>query len=242
MLDKKNYFPKKLLLVKGENFFNYGILLLPSLLPISLILLFISLRTLELESPSGGNPELYSSPAESIALEYCWSICSGSLKSEQVISNFAAISLNQIPGDPDSIKGNKVRGVYWTKPDSTGVEVSRDVSIDESKYTEFVKDFQHTYFKEVYDELSKKYKLGRVRLLLKEPRSTLSWHRDPEPRLHIPIYTNPGAIMVIDKVAQHMPADGSVWVTNNLKYHNAFNGGEENRVHLVACVLDYKFN
>ena len=61
-------------------------------------------------------------------------------------------------------------------------------------------------------------------------------------RLHIPIYTNPGSIMVIDKSAQHMPADGSDWVTNNLKYHNAFNGGEENRVHLVACVLDYKFN
>ena len=158
------------------------------------------------------------------------------------IPHFAAISLNQIPGDPDSIKGNKVRGVYWTKPDSTGVEVSRDVSIDESKYTEFVKDFENTYFKYVYDELSKIYKLGRVRLLLKEPRSTLSWHRDPEPRLHIPIYTNPGAIMVIDKSAHHMPADGSVWVTNNLKYHNAFNGGEENRVHLVACVLDYNFN
>ena len=158
------------------------------------------------------------------------------------IPHFAAISLNQIPGDPDSIKGNKIRGVYWTKPDSSGKEVSRDVAIEEEKYTEFVKDFEHTYFKEVYDELSKKYKLGRVRLLLKEPRSTLSWHRDPEPRLHIPIYTNPGAIMVIDKAAHHMPADGSVWVTNNLKYHNAFNGGEENRVHLVACVLDYKFN
>ena len=158
------------------------------------------------------------------------------------IPHFAGISLNQIPGDPDSIKGNKVRGVYWTKPDSTGVEVSRDVSIDESKYTEFVKDFEHTYFKHVYDELSKKYKLGRVRILLKEPRSTLSWHRDPEPRLHIPIITNPGCLMVIDNVAKHMPADGSVWVTNNTKYHNAFNGGEENRIHLVACVLDYKFN
>ena len=158
------------------------------------------------------------------------------------IPHFAAISLNQIPGDPDSIKGNKIRGVYWTKPDSSGKEVSRDVAIEEEKYTEFVKDFEHTYFKEVYDELSKKYKLGRTRLLLKEPRSTLSWHRDPEPRLHIPIYTNPGAIMVVDKVAQHMPADGSVWITNNTKYHNFFNGGEENRVHLVACVLDYKFN
>ena len=158
------------------------------------------------------------------------------------IPHFAGISLNQIPGDPDSIKGTKLRGVYWTKPDSTGKEVSRDVAIQEEKYTEFVKDFEHTYFKEVYDELTTKYKLGRTRLLLKEPRSTFSWHRDPEPRLHIPIYTNPGAIMVVDKVAQHMPADGSVWITNNTKYHNAFNGGEQNRVHLVACVLDYNFN
>ncbi len=158
------------------------------------------------------------------------------------IPHFAGISLNQIPGDPESIKGNKVRGIFWTKPDASGKEVSRDVIIDESKYTEIVKDFENTYFNEVYNELKKNYKLGRFRLLLKEPRSTLSWHRDPEPRLHIPIYTNPGAIMVIDNVAKHMPADGSVWVTNNLKYHNAFNGGEENRVHLVACVLDYKFS
>ena len=158
------------------------------------------------------------------------------------IPHFAGIPLNQIPGDPDSIKGNNVRGIYWTKPDSTGVEVQRESKIDEHKYTEFVDDFKNTYFKEVYDQLTKKYKLGRMRLLLKEPRSTLSWHRDPEPRLHIPIYTNPGAIMVVDNVAKHMPADGSVWITNNTKYHNAFNGGEENRVHLVACVLNYKFN
>ena len=158
------------------------------------------------------------------------------------IPHFAGIPLNQIPGDPDSVKGNNVRGIYWTKPDSTGVEVQRESKIDEHKYTEFVDDFKNTYFKEVYDQLTKKYKLGRMRLLLKEPRSTLSWHRDPEPRLHIPIYTNPGAIMVVDNVAKHMPADGSVWSPNNTKYHNAFNGGEENRVHLVACVLNYKFN
>ena len=158
------------------------------------------------------------------------------------IPHFAGISLNQIPNDPESIKGHNIRGVFWTKPDSSGKEVQRDQMIDESKYTEFVEDFKNTYFKEVYDELSKKYKLGRVRLLLKEPRSTLSWHRDPEPRLHIPIFTNPGSMMVIEDRAKHMPADGGVWITNNVKYHNAFNGGEENRVHLVACVLDYKFN
>lgn len=158
------------------------------------------------------------------------------------IPHFAGIPLNQIPNDSDSIKGNKVRGIYWTKPNSSGEEVTRDVNVEESKYTQFVEEFKNTYFKEVYNELQKSYRLGRVRLLLKEPRSTLSWHRDPEPRLHIPIYTNPGCIMVIDEIAKHMPADGSVWITNNTKYHNAFNGGEKNRVHLVACVLDYKFN
>jgi len=157
------------------------------------------------------------------------------------ITNFAAICLNQIPGKPDSIEGSKARGFYWTKPDHSGKEVARDVDLDESLYTEFIKDFEHTYFKDVYKELSSKYKLGRVRILLKEPRSTLSWHRDPEPRLHIPIITNPGCLMVIENVAKHLPADGSVYITNNVKYHNAFNGGEENRIHLVACLTDYKF-
>ena len=158
------------------------------------------------------------------------------------VSHFGAICLTRKPGDPDSVKGSKARGIYWTKPDKSGKEVSRDVNIDEAEYSEFIPDYENTYFKEVFDTLSSKYKLGRVRILLKEPRSTLSWHRDPEPRLHIPIITNPGCLMVIDNVAKHMPADGSVWITNNTKYHNAFNGGEENRIHLVACVLDYKFN
>ena len=153
-----------------------------------------------------------------------------------------AICLTQIPGDPNSITGGNVRGLYWTRPDSTGVEVMREERIEEKKYSEFVKLFEDTYFKEVYDILSSKFKLGRVRILLKEPRTTLSWHRDPEPRLHIPIITNPGCLQVIENVAKHLPADGSVWITNNTKYHNAFNGGEENRVHLVACLTDYKFN
>ena len=157
------------------------------------------------------------------------------------ITNFAAICLNQIPGNPESIQGNNARGVYWTKPDSSGKETIRDKILDESLYSEFVKDFEHTYFREVYDILSKKFKLGRVRILLKEPRSTLSWHRDPEPRLHIPIITNPGCMMVIENMAKHLPANGSVYITNNVKYHNAFNGGEENRVHLVACLTDYRF-
>ena len=158
------------------------------------------------------------------------------------ITHFGAIPLNRIPNDQNSIEGNNVRGKYWTIADESGKEVARDIDIDESKYTELVPEFEDTYFKEVYETLKSKFKLGRVRLLLKEPRSTLSWHKDPEPRLHIPIVTNKGCMMVIENVAKHMPADGSVTITNNTKFHNFFNGGEQARVHLVACVLEDPFN
>jgi len=157
------------------------------------------------------------------------------------VTHFGAISVNQIPNDENSIKGNNVRGKYWTIADDTGKEVSRDVDIDESKYTQLVPEFEKTYFKEVYEALRTRFKLGRVRLLLKEPRSTLSWHKDPECRLHVPIITNKGCSMVIENVAKHLPADGKVWITNNTKYHNFFNGGEQARIHLVACVLESPF-
>ena len=157
------------------------------------------------------------------------------------VTHFGAIPINQIPNDTSSISGNNIRGKYWTIADETGKEVARDIDIDESKYTQLVPEFEKTYFKEVYETLCKKFKLGRVRLLLKEPRSTLSWHKDPECRLHVPIITNKGCSMVIENVAKHLPADGKVWITNNTKYHNFFNGGEQARIHLVACVLESPF-
>jgi hypothetical protein len=157
------------------------------------------------------------------------------------VTHFGAIPINQIPNDKSSITGNNIRGKYWTIADDTGKEVSRDIDIDESKYTQLVPEFEKTYFKEVFETLKERFKLGRVRLLLKEPRSTLSWHKDPECRLHVPIITNKGCSMVIENVAKHLPADGKVWITNNTKYHNFFNGGEQARIHLVACVLDSPF-
>ncbi len=121
------------------------------------------------------------------------------------VTHFGAISLNQIPNDKSSIEGNNIRGKYWTIADETGKEVSRDVDIDESKYTQLIPEFENTYFKEVYDTLSKRFS------------------------------------MVIENVAKHLPADGKVWITNNTKYHNFFNGGEQARIHLVACVLESPF-
>tara|TARA_B100000700_G_scaffold156589_1_gene173824 strand:- start:61 stop:657 length:597 start_codon:yes stop_codon:yes gene_type:complete len=157
------------------------------------------------------------------------------------VTHFGAIPVNQIPNDENSTNGNNIRGKYWTIADDTGKEVVRDIDIDESKYTQLVPEFEKTYFEDVFEALNSRFKLGRVRLLLKEPRSTLSWHKDPECRLHVPIITNKGCSMVIENVAKHLPADGNVWITNNTKYHNFFNGGEQARIHLVACVLESPF-
>ena len=54
------------------------------------------------------------------------------------VTHFGAIAINQIPNDENSIKGNNIRGKYWTIADDTGKEVARDIDIDESKYTQLV--------------------------------------------------------------------------------------------------------
>ena len=152
------------------------------------------------------------------------------------VSHIDSIALNKIPGNEESTKGKYSWGLYWTKPDSSGKEVARANYINENNFTEFLPELENKYFKHVYDQLSQRFKLGRTRILKKGPRSTLSWHKDPEPRLHIPIITNPGCRLVVEDRAFHLPADGSVWVVNAKKYHNFFNGGEEDRIHLVATL------
>ena len=152
--------------------------------------------------------------------------------------DFNAICINRKPGDPTSVTGGNVRGKYWTYPENDIDEEERLPYVDEAAYTEICPEFAGTYTESVYNELSKHWKLGRVRFLMKPPRSCLSWHRDPERRLHIPITTNRGNKMIVEDRAYYMPADGTVYIVDNTKYHNFFNGSEKNRVHLVATVVE----
>ena len=163
----------------------------------------------------------------------------GFKKDDKSLVDFNAICVNRIPGDENSITGGNIRGLYWTYPDTTNYEEQRLEPVQEELYTELCPEFKDTYVEEVYNLITSKFKLGRVRFLMKPPRSCLSWHRDPEMRLHIPI-TNVGCKMVIEDTSFHMPADGSGYITDNTKYHNFFNGSEIDRVHLVATVLEDK--
>jgi len=163
----------------------------------------------------------------------------GFRKDDKSLRDFNAICVNRIPDDENSITGGNIRGLYWTKPDTTNHEEQRLEPVQEHLYTELCPEFKDTYVEEVYNLISSKYKLGRVRFLMKPPRSCLSWHRDPEMRLHIPIITNEGCRMVIEDTSFHMPSNGNGYITDNTKYHNFFNGSEFDRVHLVATVIEH---
>lgn len=96
--------------------------------------------------------------------------------------------------------------------------------------------FRNTLFEKVYNALSSKYKLGRVRLMKSNPKTCLSWHVDSSPRIHFPIKTQDSCFMVIEEEVKHLP-EKTWWWTNTILPHTAFNASKEARIHLVATVL-----
>ena len=127
-------------------------------------------------------------------------------------------------------------GRYYTRVDDSYEEIAKDELVDESLFSELVDIFKGTYFETIYKELTARYPIGRVRILEKDSYNCNSWHRDPEPRIHIPIYTNPGSLFIVNHHCTHLPADGSVYFTDTRGYHTALNGGEHPRTHLVATL------
>lgn len=148
---------------------------------------------------------------------------------------FAALPLTQKPGQTEWTT-NDLSGRYWLRADDRYTEEPREDLVPEINFSEFNPKFAGTYFEHVHAELTKRFPIGRTRILSKGLYNCNSWHRDPEPRLHIPIITNPGSLFVVNHHVTHLPADGSVYFTDTRAYHTALNGGETQRVHIVAAL------
>ena len=135
-----------------------------------------------------------------------------------------------------SPSANDLSGRYWMRKDERYVEEACEDYVDESIYSEFDSRFAGTYFEEVHGALSQRFPIGRMRILSKDAYNCNSWHRDPEPRIHVPIISNPGSLFIVNHHVTHLPADGSVYFTDTRGYHTAINGGLDQRVHLVAAL------
>ena len=113
---------------------------------------------------------------------------------------------------------------------------SRSLKEIDSEYTE--KDFNVSVFPEMIytNKIVEELGLCRTRIMRMKPKTCLSYHYDPKPRIHIPIITNPSCFLLIGKKAHYLKANGSAYSVNTTKWHTAINASLESRTHLVGII------
>jgi len=123
-------------------------------------------------------------------------------------------------------------GLQSNKPDGSWKDaIGRGTNMVETEFTHLVFDSP------LINHYIKKYNMHRTRIFVSNPKTCLSWHHDRLPRIHIPIQTDPGCIMIVENEAMHLEA-GSIYRVDTRKHHSAMNGSKLNRIHIVGCVSD----
>lgn len=96
--------------------------------------------------------------------------------------------------------------------------------------------FVGTQFETLFNTVKTQYKIGRMRLMKSVPKTCLGWHQDPVPRLHYPIKTHEGCLMVIENEVKFLP-ENEWWLTDTTALHTALNASERERIHIVSDLL-----
>lgn len=122
----------------------------------------------------------------------------------------------------------------------TGIDIA-----DERDFTELNSKIP-VYLKTKLEELAtiENIKLGRIRFMRLMPKAGLTVHTDTSVRYHFVLKTNPNAYIAhtfnagnISALCFHMPADGNFYKVDTTKPHFVYNGGQEERIHLVICPI-----
>jgi hypothetical protein len=76
----------------------------------------------------------------------------------------------------------------------------------------------------------------RTRIMIVQPRSCYSIHKDLSPRIHLPITTTRNALMCFPYHQRmfHIPKQWTYWVDTR-KHHTFINTDTVSRIHIVAC-------
>lgn len=131
----------------------------------------------------------------------------------------------------------------WEDKKSSNVNGISKIDVPDKKDRFFEKDFtvicnqfKDSPFEDIFESLKKRYDfVGRVRLFKSEPLTCLSWHNDYSKRVHYPIKTQEGCLMIIDDEVTHLKQN--IWYeTDTSKLHTALNASKESRIHLVGVV------
>ena len=153
------------------------------------------------------------------------------------------ICINATEDDPDNFLLGRGSLFYdWDNSyheNGQLVVPKREKELKEEDFTVLCQGFKDSLFEEVYNHLTKKYTLGRIRIMKSKPKTCLTWHVDDTPRIHFPMKTQDGCFMVIENESKHLEKN-NWYFTNTVLPHTAFNGSKEDRIHLVAVILENK--
>jgi hypothetical protein len=97
-------------------------------------------------------------------------------------------------------------------------------------------NYNSAWLKSFLDQLSPRI-IGRIRMMRIRPRACYSWHRDPNPRIHVPLITQSDNFMVINNESKHLYQD-FYWWTDTTKFHTAINCSDKDRFHIVIEVSE----
>jgi hypothetical protein len=113
---------------------------------------------------------------------------------------------------------------------------TRDNPPTEADFTQLCDVWRGTVVEAMYGAITDRYVVGRVRIMTSKSKTCLSWHQDDTKRLHYPIKTQAGCMMIIENEVMHLPKNR--WcLTDTTYHHTAMNASNETRIHLVAVVL-----
>lgn len=106
--------------------------------------------------------------------------------------------------------------------------------LNEKEYMYIQPDLKGSYIEKWLNSLPSP--VFRARLMLVKPKTCYSIHKDPLPRIHIPVVTDPNCLMYFpeQKIMEHLPANGSSYFVNTKEKHTFINCSDIDRIHLVA--------
>jgi len=117
-----------------------------------------------------------------------------------------------------------------------------NIIVQESDFKILHNVFKDTYIAEVCEIVRNysHYPLGRIRILILNPKTCYSWHNDPDLiRYHIPIKTNKASFFIVEDSVFKMQEEGKLYSLISTKWHTAINASmTENRIHIVLNTYD----
>ena len=161
------------------------------------------------------------------------------------IHNFE-FDLNKLKEEIQEItryRSDTKNAINWTQfslqsdsPDKKGIKHSQE-SVGKAMKEDWELSFKHPLFDApIINSFIKHFKLHRTRLMIQEPRSVLTYHKDWSQRIHLPIDTHEDCMMLLKDNAYHLE-EGKIYFTNTTKRHTAFNCHNSiRRLHIVGCL------